>query len=416
MRHLILIPSMIIALSAAASGATYLVCPDGSGDFLTIQEAIVASDSGDIVELCSATFTGDGNRDIDYGGKAITVRSQSGNPEACIIDCQGSESDLHRGFYFHSGEDSNSVLQGVTITNGYVMGIPTDNGGAVLCCSTSSPTITNCRITSSRAFLGGGICCMFNSSPTITNCTIMDNWGSEVGGIECYEGSHPKITNCTIAENQTSNRGGGIDCMFSSNPTIINCLIRDNTANYNGSGIMCREGSPTVINCTLAGNITFEYPEYAGCIYCGSSSNPTITNCILWGDTPQEIYVSGGAGPVVSYSDIQGGWPGAGNINVDPLFVNPGGDNYHLSTGSACIDTGSNAAVPPGVTTDLEGNPRIVDGNGNGTATVDMGAYEAPAAPSLPALSEWGLVVLVVLLVLSTWVVLRRRKAVVSRQ
>ena len=88
MRYFILISSMILGLVAAATATIYVVNPEGTGDFPTIQEALDACIDGDIIELTDGTFTGDGNRDIDYLGKAITVRSQSGDPEMCTIDCE----------------------------------------------------------------------------------------------------------------------------------------------------------------------------------------------------------------------------------------------------------------------------------------------------------------------------------------
>jgi len=104
-----------------------------------------------------------------------------------------------------------------------------------------------------------------------------------------------------------------------------------------------------------------------------------VTNCILWGDSPDEI--SGGT-PAVSYSDIQGGFPGTGNIDMNPLFVDPEDGDLHLLPGSPCIDAANNIAVPSEITTDLDGNPRFVDNpyvvdTGLGDPPiVDMGAYE----------------------------------------
>jgi hypothetical protein len=109
---------LLLVLSSAANATTYVVRPDGTGDYPTIQAAIDACVDGDVVELTDGIFTGDGNRDIDYRGKAITVHSQTGNPELCVIDCQGTWSDPHRGFDFHSQEQSSSVLRGITIRNG----------------------------------------------------------------------------------------------------------------------------------------------------------------------------------------------------------------------------------------------------------------------------------------------------------
>jgi hypothetical protein len=125
------------------------------------------------------------------------------------------------------------------------------------------------------------------------------------------------------------------------------------------------------------------------------NSSATVTNCILWGDSPHEIYNEGSL-LTVSFSNLQGGLPantvdGGGNIAVDPLFVDADGpdntagtgdDNLRLSGGSPCIDAGDNAAVPAGISFDLEGNSRFVDSfispdTGNGTAPlVDMGPYE----------------------------------------
>ncbi len=115
-----------------------------------------------------------------------------------------------------------------------------------------------------------------------------------------------------------------------------------------------------------------------------SVNHPFLSNCqvasnvILWGNSAPngpEIY-NDSSTPVVTYSDIQGGYAGTGNINADPLFVNAAGGNLRLQLTSPAIDAGNNAAVPSGVTTDLDGNPRIVDGNGDGNAVVDIGAYE----------------------------------------
>ncbi len=80
-------------LAVPVSATTYLVTPDGTGDYPTIQLAVDAVVDGDIIELTPGTFTGDGNRDVDYLGRAITIRSQSGDPAGCVIDCEGTASD-----------------------------------------------------------------------------------------------------------------------------------------------------------------------------------------------------------------------------------------------------------------------------------------------------------------------------------
>ena len=111
------------------------------------------------------------------------------------------------------------------------------------------------------------------------------------------------------------------------------------------------------------------------------SGNPTVTNCILWNDNPDEIF---GNSLTVTYSCVQGGFPGIGNIDQDPLFLDPFNSDVHLMEFSPCIDAGDNY-VPVILAKDFEGDPRIFPGNGKGVylvgsppqpAIVDMGADE----------------------------------------
>ena len=126
-------------------------------------------------------------------------------------------------------------------------------------------------------------------------------------------------------------------------------------------------------NCTFSDNFAV---SSGGGVYNGQS-NPTLTNCIFWVDTPDEIYQDGGT-PVISYSDVKDGtgqpWFGTGCIDADPFFA--GADDLRLSPWSPCINAGDNSAVT--VTTDLEGNPRIFNGI---VSVVDMGAYECMSDP-----------------------------------
>jgi hypothetical protein len=197
MNRLPLVPILFLLASPSFGFAvTYVVKPDGTGDFPTIQAAIDGAGDGDVIELTDGTFTRDGNRDIDYMGKAITVRSQSGNPEACLIDCGGADDELHRGFNFSSGENADSVLDGVTVMNGY-------------------------------AAMGGGILCTNSSSPTIEDCVVLNNrcdaFGASGGGVHC-ENSSPLIRRCRIVENVTEGRaavGGGVSIGFDCSPVRL---------------------------------------------------------------------------------------------------------------------------------------------------------------------------------------------------
>jgi hypothetical protein len=205
---------------------------------------------------------------------------------------------------------------------------------------------------------GGSVACGGSPSPTFTNCNISDNWaGWYGGGIACGGSSSATFTNCNISGNSAHNvaRGGGVSC-YNSSPTFTNCAITSNTA----------RGT---------------YGGYGGGVYC-SSSNPTFRNSIIWGNTAyigNQIYVDTDCSVTLSYScyangatDVAG--PGTvtptNSITSNPLFVDAGNGNYHLQGTSPCIDIGNNSYVPAGVTTDLDGNPRIQNG------TVDLGAYE----------------------------------------
>ena len=106
---------------AAASAATWRVTADGTGDAPTIQAAIDSASDGDEVVLADGTYAGEGNRDVAFLGKAITVRSESNDPDACVIDLdQADRWEPRRGFLFQKGEDAGSILSSVTIRNGYL--------------------------------------------------------------------------------------------------------------------------------------------------------------------------------------------------------------------------------------------------------------------------------------------------------
>jgi predicted outer membrane repeat protein len=333
----IVLVALFLMAAPPAWADTYYV-PD---PIATIQDAIDIAVNGDVILVADDTYKGDGNRDIDFLGKAITVKSVNG-PTNCIIDCQASKPQMHRGFYFHTGESSNSILEGFKIINGVAL------AGAAICCDNdSSPTIKNCVIADCDAtdIGGGGIYCG-NSAPEIVNCLITGNTSDNVGGaIMCWKSS--LVLKGSIICGNTAQDAAAIACLNQSNPAIENCTITDNQAGGSGGAI---------------------YTEY--------DSSPTLTNCILWNDTPDEISVVSGT-PVVNYSNIQNGWSGLGNDNIDadPLFVDASADDYHLHWDSPCINTGDPAGDYTGQV-DIDGDSRVHLG------TVDMGADETGSNPA----------------------------------
>lgn len=390
----------------------------------TIQAAVNTALPGDEIIVADGTYTGAGNKNLDFGGKAITVRSESGDPALCIIDCENDGG----GFLFHSGEGAGSIVEGVTITNG-----SGNYGSGVYCRNNSSPTVINCIINGNSAHDGGGVRCEASSSPILSNCTISGNLAEfEGGGVYCSRGnptftnctisgnsvgefcgggvycsrSSPTFTNCTIASNSSDYAGGGMytdrssptlsNCIFSgnsavyrggglynddSNPTLINCTVSGNSADYRGGGLYNDDSSPTLINCTFSGNSAASGNGRGGGMYNDDATSMLI-NCILWGSTSAmgaQIHDDRDSTTTATYSCIQGGWYGVGNTEADPLFVDADGpdnvygtadDDVHLLDGSPGINGGDTSVIPSGVATDYEGDDRI------GQCRVDMGVDE----------------------------------------
>ena len=291
---------------AGTHTGTITVKPDGTGDCPTIQAAVDEAVNQDLILLQPGTYTGTGNRDIDFKGKSITVRSING-PYSTIIDCQGTQQDPHRGFTFHSGEYSSSIVSGLSVINGYG---PDDYG----------------YYESSKYSSGGAIHCR-NSSPSITNCILENNAASYFGAaIACLMNSSPSLTNLLISNNSSHNRGGGIYCFWYSSPTIVHCTIANNSAPLGGGGL-----------------------------YTESYSQPSVYNSILWGNTTGGTTAQITGTATVRYSDVQLGWTGTGNINSDPLFSSDG--HFNLTWDSPCIDAANNY----GVYYDILGNIRPCD-------------------------------------------------------
>jgi hypothetical protein len=374
MRGIMFVLAAMVALAATAMGTVRYV----PGEYPTIQAGIDAAVDGDTVLVADGTYTRKGNRDIDFLGKAILVASENG-PEVTIIDCQGSEPDPHRGFYFHSGEDSTSVLHGFTITRGYVTG----DGGAIYCYY-SSPTIEGNMITGNSAVAysgeGAGIYCWY-SSPLIKGNIIEMNYASYGGGGICCSGSTSTSTieANTIAGN-TAEDGGGIHCRNLCAPSINGNLIIENIVNDRGGGIFCHHSWPT-INCNT---IVWNRAYYKGAaISSHESASPTVSNSIIWYNGGKNIHVSIWASISITYSDIYGGWEGEGNIDADPLFVTGPFGDYYLSQApcqqdlSPCVDAGDPSSSVLGGTTRTD---EICD-----MWPVDMGYHYCPCTP--PSLS-----------------------------
>ena len=266
---------------------------DGPADFSKIQDAINSAENGHIIIVRDGVYSGPGNYDIDFRGKAITVRSVDPNDPVVVattvIDCDRQG----RGFYFDSDEGPSSVLDGLTITRGQAQ-----SGAGIYCGYGTGPTIRNCIISNNTASLdgsgqGGGIYCASTSYPTIEKCKVTDNSAESDGGGIYFRPSSPTVTNCTITDNQALNgRGDGIYCDstsislgdFGSSTEIDGIVIGGDDATISGPGsLVISPGGEMVVEDNTT--IDLSGPSVKGTLRCGGllrvRDSALITNTLL---------------------------------------------------------------------------------------------------------------------------------------
>jgi hypothetical protein len=259
------------------------------------------------------------------------------------------------------------------IRNNFIGNNSADDGGGLHfynCTWDSNPIVENNEITGNIAKnMGGGIFCdRYSFSPRIAGNTISDNSAIKGGGISFG----PMIAFPIIHDNKiignSAYDGGGIYCAYehSDQPRVSMCnnVIAKNTA-HNGGGLYADKGLLEIISNTIVGNSG----EQGGGVYCPDAV-VTFANTILWSNNPRQIHGT----PGVTHTNIQGGWPGIGNISAEPGFVDEWNDDYHLKYDSPCIGAGIMWNEVPGI--DIEGNPRP----NPYSSEPDIGAYESPSA------------------------------------
>ena len=344
---------LVILISLSIAAAAIINVPD---DHPTIQLGINNSICGDTVLVQPGIYM----ENIYFNWQHITLGSMfilTGDTSyisQTIIDGNYSGSVVT----MESGLNSTATLSGFTLING-------------------------------SAFYGGGIYCQEFTSPNLTNLVIRNNTAEYGGGIYCWHQCFAEVTNVVISNNYASTWGGGLYCHFNSDLLLTNVMITENASTYRGGGIYLQAHShENLVNVTIANNTS----QQGGGSYFYFNCGLTLLNSIMWNNTPQDAYFDPTGEPnfiSISYSDIGSGFDGfdtnnngeiiwsAGNIIADPLFLNEGSHPYALSITSPCIDVGAQSIQDIYIPDyDIIGNPRIWDGDDDGQATIDFGAYE----------------------------------------
>ncbi len=341
LKQILVLSIILVSLPGIILATTFQI----PSDHPNIQAGVDAAATGDTVLLDPGLYFGVGNRDIDFHGKDITVRSTDDNPATCIIACQGYEGNSHRGFIFQSGESSAAQIRGITITGGWVDDGTYDpniagGGGAVLCSNNSSPTFINCRLTNNTSLHHGGGLAAIQASPTLTNCRLDNNLSGYNGGGAFFSGNcTATFSGCQVDNNTTLSEGGGLYLNCQS-PLIYQCVIVQN----NHTGLQST-GDITILDTTLAFN------DFGVSIY----ENGTVENSlIVFNSVAFDNYLAyslefGSAAitcsnvfgnELISNYDTYQYEPGyQGNISSDPQFCDIDNWDYHLAPGSPSLDS-----------------------------------------------------------------------------
>jgi hypothetical protein len=343
---------VVLAMASATGAATVYVnatcgsdtwsgaspiCASPDGPKETIKWAIIAASSGDEIVVADGVYTGPDNRNLGYGGKLLSLRSANG-PEQCVIDCQGQG----RAFVFDDDEPVGSLVEGFTIRGGAA-----SEGGAVLC--VANMAFENCVFEDNSAEIGGAIHHLASGKDLVLrDCRFVGNEGT-VGPAAIFVGSHVlRIERCQFVGNTGNSIGavGGIGY----DVAIVNSEFVQNTAEFlaGGAAVLGWEEPFPVSNCTFSRNsapmgagFVVSESTVANCsfsandgdgLYADTHDTVFVVNSVFWNNIPTQIAREDLV--EVSYSDVQDGWPGEGNINENPLFASPASDDLRLTEGS----------------------------------------------------------------------------------
>jgi len=344
---------LIVVLAATgATAATLRVQPGppaglAPGTFATIQAALDAAAAGDLIQLAPGTYSGPGNRDLDF---------------------RDGWRPPHRAFLFHSGEGPGARVEGLTMINGQALGQrPPAGSGAAVLCTGASPTLSDCVLRRGRALIGGAIV-LEDSGARLIRCRFEQNTADHGGAVMIVRGE-PLLVACEFVGN-TAASGGAVECILGA-PRLEDCRFDLNSATLGGALALGVGSSPHLLRCVASSN----FAGFGGAVHC-DGTRARLERCTLILNSAGEgagVFVKseaelvieasliayspqgeGVAGPglhtrssiscTLIYGNADGDWTGPlaglhdadGNLWLEPKLRDPGAGDYVPGAGSPC--------------------------------------------------------------------------------
>jgi hypothetical protein len=347
-----------IQVQPSTTPNTVYVSWDGGWDYMTIQEGIDnAPCEDDWVVVLDGTYTGNQNKNLDFGGRNLVL--MGGGPGGTIIDCEY----VGRGFYFHSGEDTTSIVSGLTIRRGSPSGTFPYGGGINI--DNASPKFDYVIVEDCHAYCGGGVSWV-DGGPVLKNMLIWNNTATDYGGgVFCTRDSSGRVEDTEISGNIADYSGGGMYNTYCENgfrdvtlqanvasfgggayigrsaPTLERTLVEGNVAGRGAGLFLQYESEPFITRTTVVNNDSDVGQSAVEC----NNSFPVIRQTIVSHTVEGAgvTCVSGGV-PDIMHSCI---WANAGgdslcgnyrnNIFFDPFYCDAAGNDFTLHSDSPCL-------------------------------------------------------------------------------
>lgn len=373
MSRIIFVILSVVVPSLACFAKTITVNPDGSADAVSISEAIGLAEDGDVIVLADGIYRGEDNYNL-YLQADLNLTIKSGNgPYACVIDCE----KLGRFLYINS-RDVTLHIEGITVINS------ARDSDAALSARYCSLVLTDCIFRHNQGYYAGALRLYYNEADCkINRCIFEDNQSSDEGGaIYAYRSNNLSVTNCLFRGNQARWRGGAIYGYYLTDASITNCTFVENKTDDQTEGVVTFRygGVPRIVNCIFANNPdraiwTANYDDTRF-----TARHASVQHCLFHANAV--AYYDDWDDRTYATAQSVNSLPGCSeNITGSPDFVFD--QDFHLAPSSAAIDKGKLVLID----TDLDETLRSVDGDGNGTPQVDIGAYEYDPNAACLALS-----------------------------